>query len=78
MTGNDEMQLHIPLQSHQFSIYPQPPGTIVCLALVDELNNAATVSGVIYGIIFGAVLMFIIVIGILQKERVRCLYGMPY
>ena len=59
-------------------MYPQSPGTIVCLALVDELNNAATVSGVIYGIIFGAVLMFIIVIGILQKERVRCLYRMPY
>ena len=44
----------------------------VCLALVDEMNSA-TVSEVINGLIFGAVLRFIAVINILQKERVRCL-----
>ena len=70
MTGNSDRTAVV--HSFVFSPLFDLTTTFVCLVPVDKLNNA-TVSGVINGLIFGAVLMFIIVIGILQKERVRCL-----
>ena len=68
MTGNSDRTA----VAHSFVFSPLFDLTTTFVCPVDKLNNA-TVSGVMNGLIFGAVLMFIIVIGILQKERVRYL-----